>query len=267
MIEEQPWSAFRPHGWARRFAVLMVALGFGRGAMRQKIRRFWLRSGPPTVVDIMRHGLRWRVDFADNASCQNLLFSSKEQDRHEIRMLRTVCSTGVFVDIGANIGYYTVRLASAGARVLALEPNPIVYRRMLVNLSLNSLTDRVVAMPIGIGETGEATLFLDGRDLGCGSTVAPGTATSTVTIRTSPLADILASQGIREIAALKVDVEGAEDQVLLPFFRSAPRDMWPRCVIIEECLRDRWETDIVSLLRGEGYRNSMHTHLNIVLTR
>lgn len=267
LSEEQPWSTFRPHGWARRLAMSLVALGRGRGSMQQRIRRLWFRGGTGTVADVTRNGLRWRLDFSDNRSDGHLLFSSREHNRDEIRVLARACSTGVFVDIGANIGYYTVRLASTGARVLALEPNPIAYHRMLVNIGLNDLASRVVALPIGVGETGEATLSFGNDNLGEGSTVASERAANTITIRTSPLADILASQGIREVTALKIDIEGAEDRALVPFFRSASRDMWPRCIVIEDHHRGRWETDIINLLLDEGYRMSMRTRMNFVLSR
>lgn len=264
--EEQPWLTFKPRGWRRWIAMRAVALGIGRGVVRRWIRHLWLRSGPGTVADVMRHGLRWRVDCSDNGSDRNLLFSSKEQDRREIEVLSKACATGVFVDIGANIGYYTVRLARAGARVLSLEPNWVAYHRMLVNISLNGLTDRVVALPIGVGEEGEATLSI-GRDLGCASMVVSGADLSTIAIRTSPLEDILTSQGIREIAGLKIDVEGAEDRALVSFFRSAPRAVWPKWIVIEDYHRNRWEVDIIDLLLSEGYRKAVRTRMNLVLSR
>lgn len=263
--EDRPWPAFEPRGWAR-FATFLVALGLGHGAVRRQLQRVWMRGDSGTIADVTRQGLRWRLDFSDNVTDKHILFSSKERDRGEIRAISAACPKGgVFVDIGANTGYYTVRLASAGARVLALEPNPAAHCRLLFNVGLNGLGDRVTALPIGVGEEGETTLLFD--DLGSGSTVAPDSAPNRLTIRTSPLADILASQGIGAVDALKIDVEGAEDRALAPFFGSAPRDAWPRCVVIEECHRDRWETDIVGLMLGEGYRKSARTRLNLVLSR
>lgn len=265
MSEEQPWSTFKPRGWAK-FTMLLVALGIGHGAIKRWLPGVWFRGGSGTVADVMRNGLRWRLDFSDNSTDRHILFSSKERDRHEIRALTKACSSGVFVDIGANIGYYTVRLASAGARVLALEPNPVAYHRMLVNLRLNDLADRVMALPVGVGEEGETTISF-GKNMGSGSVVSPDAQANMITIRTLPLVDILTSQGIREIAALKVDVEGAEDRALVPFFRSASRDMWPRCIVIEEHHWSRWETDIIGLLQNEGYRTSMRTRMNLILNR
>lgn len=232
--------------------------------MRRQLQRVWMRGGSATVADVTRVGLRWRLDFSDNVTDKHILFSSKEHDRREIRAIVNACSrSGVFVDIGANTGYYTVRLASAGVRVLALEPNPSAYHRMLFNVRLNDLADRVTAMPVGCGEEGEAVLYFD--DLSDGSTVAPAPRANRLTIRTLPLADILGSQGVKAIDALKIDVEGAEDRALVPFFRSASRDAWPRCVVIEENHREQWETDIIELMLDRGYRISVRARINLVL--
>ena len=118
------------------------------------------------------------------------------------------------------------------------------------------------------GKWGGATLSFGNEDFGSGSTVASGIEANTITIRTSPLAEILASQGIAEVAALKIDIEGAEDRALAPFFRSVPCNMWPKCIVIEDYNRCYWKTDIIGLLLDEwGYRMSMRTDMNIILNR
>jgi hypothetical protein len=53
---------------------------------------------------------------------------------------------------------------------------------------------------------------------------------------------------------LKIDVEGYEDRVLLPFVAAAPRSMWPRRILMETHWRSRWEQDCLEGLREAGYR-------------
>lgn len=259
---ERPWPDHSPRGWAR-FSMLLVALGLGHGAARRLLQRVWLRGDAGTLADVTRYGLKWRLDFSDNVTDRHILFSSRERDRKELRALGRACAGGgTLVDIGANTGYYAVRLAGSGIRVLALEPNPAAYARLQCNIRLNSLDSRVTALPVGVGDDGEATLSFN--DLGSGSTVSADAAHS-VRVRLSPLAEILKAQGIGKVDALKIDVEGSEDRALAPFFRDAPRDLWPGCIVIEMCHRDRWVTDLVPFLQERGYRTDGRTRMNLIL--
>lgn len=264
--EEPPWLSLAPTGWQRRLVFALVKLGIAHGDVKRVLERFWLSKGTETVADISRYGLNWRVDFSDNLTDKRLLLHSREQDGYEIRALSEMCGDGWFIDIGANIGYYSLRVAERGVRVLALEPHPVVYRRLLCNIRFNALEDKVVALPIGVGDEGEATLFF-GENLGAGSTVNAGSDLQTCTIRLSPLGDILSAQGVRKVDAIKVDVEGAEDRVLLPFFQDAPEELWPRCVIMEDEHQGRWQTNVVEYLMDAGYRLRKKTLMNLILVR
>lgn len=67
----------------------------------------------------------------------------------------------LFLDIGANVGTYTVMAAGVtGSSVLAFEPIPTTYARLLSNLRVNSLNSRVVALNIGLGAESGCLVFL-----------------------------------------------------------------------------------------------------------
>ena len=53
-----------------------------------------------------------------------------------------------------------------------------------------------------------------------------GLDASSVTVEAKPLTQVLAEQGVDRIDALKIDVEGVEDRILLPFFKSAPESLF-----------------------------------------
>jgi hypothetical protein len=69
---------------------------------------------------------------------------------------------------------------------------------------------------------------------------------------------------IQEIDALKIDVEGVEDVVLAPFFRDAPKSLWPRLLVIEDT-SNLWEVDLLSELSALGYSVAVRTKLNVLL--
>jgi hypothetical protein len=72
--------------------------------------------------------------------------------------------------------------------------------------------------------------------------------------------------GIDAIHAIKIDVEGAEDVILAPFFRNAPESMWPRLILLEDA-RSAWTVDLFSLLASLGYTVVSRTRLNVTLRR
>jgi hypothetical protein len=72
--------------------------------------------------------------------------------------------------------------------------------------------------------------------------------------------------GIDAIHAIKIDVEGAEDVVLAPLFRDAPKSMWPRLILLEDA-RSAWTIDLFSLLASLGYIVVSRTRLNVMLRR
>jgi hypothetical protein len=77
---------------------------------------------------------------------------------------------------------------------------------------------------------------------------------------------LLQRQEITAIDALKIDVEGNEPDVLVPFFRDAPAELWPRLVLIEDS-RVLWRLDLFALLAECGYRLIARSHQNVVLRR
>ena len=68
------------------------------------------------------------------------------------------------------------------------------------------------------------------------------------------------------VDALKIDVEGNEAEVLVPFFRDAPETLWPRLILIEDS-RQLWPVDLFALMAERGYRETARSHQNVVLRR
>lgn len=71
----------------------------------------------------------------------------------------------LFVDIGANVGSYTILAAGAcGATVVAVEPVPEAFRQLRENVRLNRLEATVAARNIGIGAAAGSVRFTTGLD-------------------------------------------------------------------------------------------------------
>ncbi len=77
---------------------------------------------------------------------------------------------------------------------------------------------------------------------------------------------IVREEGYDHIDAIKLDVEGAEDLILEPFFRTAPEQLWPKLIMMEH-LHQRWVVDLPKLLVAKGYREIQKTKNNTAWER
>jgi hypothetical protein len=80
------------------------------------------------------------------------------------------------------------------------------------------------------------------------------------------LISVLREAGIESIDVLKIDVEGAEDVVLVPFLHDAPRALLPELVLIEDT-RGFWQTDVFALLERHGYTVVARNRQNVAYRR
>jgi hypothetical protein len=78
---------------------------------------------------------------------------------------------------------------------------------------------------------------------------------------------ILGDAGVTHVDALKIDVEGFEDRVLTGFFAQAPRNLWPRAVVIEHLSRDEWQNDCIADMVARGYTETGRNRSNTLLLR
>ena len=80
------------------------------------------------------------------------------------------------------------------------------------------------------------------------------------------LAPLLAEEGFSRVDAMRIDVEGAEDIILEPFFACVPEEAWPRILILEDAPM-RWGVDLPALVRSHGYALDLRTAMNSVYRR
>ncbi len=78
-------------------------------------------------------------------------------------LLHALREGDLFVDIGANIGSYTILSSSVvGARTVCFEPVPSTYDRLMANIKINNLEGKVTPLNIALGNSkGEVYISSD----------------------------------------------------------------------------------------------------------
>jgi FkbM family methyltransferase len=132
-----------------------------------------------------------------------------------IREIFTPNEGEIILDVGAHIGRYAIRasrLIDGQGKVIAIEAEPSNFEALVFNLKLNQI-DNVIPLNLAAWDK-EATLDLHFTALSTAhSLVFPGSKSTKVIAR--PLDKVLEELGIEKVDWLKIDVEGAEVEVLL----------------------------------------------------
>ena len=128
----------------------------------------------------------------------------------------------VAIDIGANLGEWTVPLAravGAGGQVLACEPAPLAAKSLDATLRANALRQAEV-IRCALGGHDARTEFTvpvvtsARTDTGTARIGAAGPGEEALSVRLSSLDSLLAERGFGRVDLIKIDVEGHEKQVL-----------------------------------------------------
>lgn len=127
-----------------------------------------------------------------------------------------------FVDVGANIGSYTVLAGGAvGARCISIEPLPGTYSYLMDNINLNGIGDRVSALNIGVGNESGVLRFTSGLDAVNHVLAESEQGNGSIEIKIERLDDVLSNF---EPAIIKIDVEGFETNVIAGAEKILSRD-------------------------------------------
>jgi len=264
-----PFGAFAPN--AAQAAVIRLAqrTRLKRGAFRPMLSRLvdLFRAGP---LDVQYQGASFRFYHQYSATERGALFNP-DYNLEELDFLRSQTPTGgVFVDVGANVGTYAMVLAchvGAGGKVIAIEPHPVTHARLSFNRTASGFTQATLVAAAAGASDGELMIETDGDNLGASHVVTGEASALAVKVPALRLQRILQDAGVVKVDALKIDVEGFEDRVLISFFRDAPQALWPRAVVIEHLSRDEWLEDCIADMLARGYREAGRTRSNTLLLR
>ena len=174
--------------------------------------QFSSRLTPGAIVFDWVNGSRFLVRRGETGLTGNI-YAGLHEFADMAYLLHVLRPEDLFVDVGANAGSYTILACSAvGASGYAFEPIPTTHGRLVENLRLNCLDQKVRHPNVGIGEKSGQLLFTADGDTVNHALAEGETCADTVSVGVTTLDTVLMDESP---TLIKIDVEGYEKPVLL----------------------------------------------------
>ncbi len=230
-----------------------------------------LRLGGGDIVPV--EGFKMRLDptrYEDRA----YWFMPHRYDATERRIVLQKIphdTSGWLIDVGANIGFITLWLATRfpNARVLSIDAAPETFQRLKEHLELNQITN-VVPVQVGVLDTyGKLPFHYSSAYCGRSSFMHPVKAPTkdetqkVIEVDVIPLADLFQKYTIERCELMKMDIEGAEERVLRHFFEHVPTHAHPKLLWVEYIHNPA----LSELIQSYGYRAISKSRMNIVFEK
>lgn len=138
---------------------------------------------------------------------------------HTVAFLeRHVTNQTLFIDVGAATGVITLFAAALGARVVAFEPNPFVFKSLVENIKLNEASSQVEIWELALSDHNDLIHFNADSSPEVISSIAVtgGAAYKNHEVKVRSIDQVLSelSLPLREHVFMKMDIEGAEYRIL-----------------------------------------------------
>jgi len=222
----------------------------------EKITRPYYYLGKNWALTQLSNGLPFFVNTDDHGISTWIILGGTWENFVD-DVLCAYAQPGMTVlDIGANLGYYTIKLADRigpQGHLHAFEPNPELAPFVRENININGFRDRCSFYEVAASDvTGANILVFEYSNMGGGGFAAPAPDKRRAEVQLRRLDDIL--NGVALVDLVKIDVEGHEPYVLRGAKRLIERSA--HCAYMLEIALDTWlphgpiEDQIAAL--GEG---------------
>lgn len=133
-------------------------------------------------------------------------------------MQRRLASGDTFIDVGANIGYFSLldsRLAGNEGSVVSIEASPNIFKYLKNNIFINQISN-IRAVNLAVADKKKVVSVYRGPlgDIGQTNIIGFGSIEQECEIEALPLVDILTEDEMKNARLIKIDVEGSEWSVV-----------------------------------------------------
>jgi FkbM family methyltransferase len=201
-----------------------------------------------------------------------LIFTPQWFDHRERWFIGQILNKGDYVvDVGANVGAYTLYLAGLvgpSGLVVAIEAEQENAKRLKHNIQINSIhwatvlvcgvSDKRETLSLLLNTTGNAgghSFFRKQSDV-----IKPPVQE----VECHPLSELIDVEKVPKL--VKLDIEGFEFRVLKQYLDAVPKNKWPHYIQLEDIPTLR-EDDAVMLALDRGYRLIHRYDYNVILER
>ncbi len=231
----------------------------------EQVRKYYAQVPQSVIIDDLDSNLKIQVDLSEHIGSK--IFWQGSYSQNELDVLKNhLAVDDTFIDIGANIGLFTLFAAKRlhSGQVYAFEPASVLFKRLSTNVEANGfqqvhlfrlgLSDRDSEMKIyfpiesdnhGTFNDGMASLFSEKEGW---------RAEEVVCLKT--LDSFVQQQQLQRIDFVKIDIEGAE-LMALRGAKETLKTFRPKILIEvneEACERAGYQgIDILKYLRQFGY--------------
>ena len=209
-----------------------------------------LKVAPPRLRcknDII---IEYHPKIMGDAVVRELLLSGEFEPLQSRLIGELLPPAGVFLDIGANIGYFSIlasKIVGSQGTVYAFEPVPTTYECLLRNLVLNNATNVIAMNDACFSNSGEMKMSCrDDSGKSCLSRGDSHDSDVTVSVTVTTLDRFLETRKLKRVDLIKIDTEGADVEVIVGAKQLIRKFRPP--ILLEIDHLDRFSVEIEDLL-------------------
>lgn len=216
---------------------------------RWRVQRLWenlIDQNKPLTIEL-RPNLKIKLDM--HIPYERKIYLLDEEIDDLLYLENKLKKGDVFIDIGANIGLWTMIAAhtvGSEGRVFSFEPNPSTFQKHIANVELNNM-QQVIPSELAVSDIIGQVQFNCHEEHNVSSIVVNKNKTEAITVKTTCIDSFLKDRpDIKTVTGIKIDTEGHEFHTVQGM-KNALSDYSP-WVIVEfipriagPCLKD-WDT-------------------------
>jgi len=190
----------------------------------------------PTLKQTKINNYKIAVFLNDGIGRQ--IYGLKKYEKEHTNFLKTIINKDwVCLDIGANIGYYTLLLSklARNGKIYSFEPNSTNFQLLNLNVYINDFQN-VITNQIALSNENNYQNFKITKDSAFASfkNTERSEVIDEVKVKTKKLDDYIQEKEIKKIDFIKIDVEGAE-KLVLDGAQNILQALKPKIILTELC--------------------------------